>query len=170
MLFDRGGAIPAVHLFDVGGHGDRGNLCEREPAHVAPGEEPRHRRGVRRARVRVADLGGKKLHRPLRGLRPGAPDDVWEALDLPAPWHDERLRRRQGRRGWGSRPCRIRAHLHLRFGRATAASACPRPQSSRSYRWSRFGEIAPWCPRTSAWWAPGCWCRRCRRPWGWARH
>ena len=62
---------PAVHLFDVGGHGDRGNLCEREPARVAPGEEPRHGRGVRRARVRVADLGGKKLHRPLRGLRPG---------------------------------------------------------------------------------------------------
>ena len=53
------------------------------------------------------------------------------------------------------RPCRIRAHLHLRFGRATAASACPRPQSSRNCRWSRFGEIAPWCPRTSAWWALG---------------
>ena len=74
--------------------------------------------------------------------------------------------------GWGSRPCRIRghhppadnririeppqaAHLHPHPRRATAASGCPRPQSSRSRRCSRFGEIAPWCPRTSAWWAPG---------------
>ena len=64
---------------------------EREPARVALGEESRHRRGVCRARIRVADLGGDKLHRPLGGLRPGAPDDVREALDLPAPGHDERF-------------------------------------------------------------------------------
>ena len=51
----------------------------------------RHGRGVRRAGVRVPDLGGEKLHRPLRGLWPGAPDRGREALDLPAPGHDERL-------------------------------------------------------------------------------
>ena len=60
-------------------------VCELEPARVAPGEKPRHGRGVRRACVRVADLGGEKLHRPLRGLWPGAPDRGREALDLPAP-------------------------------------------------------------------------------------
>ena len=119
MLLDRGGAIPAVHLFDVGGHGDRRQLGEREPVRVAPGEEPRHGRGVCRACVRVADLGGEKLHRPLGGLRPGAPDRGREALDLPAPGQDERRGRRghrgqgvlgwQGRREWGSGRCRSRA-------------------------------------------------------------
>ena len=86
-----GGDTGPVHLVDVGGHGDRGNLCEREPARVAPGKEPRHGRAVRRACMRVADLGREKLHRPLRGLWPGAEDRGREALDLPAPGHDERL-------------------------------------------------------------------------------
>ena len=93
MLLDRGGAIPALHVFDVGGHRDRGNLCKREPVRVAPGEEPRHGRGVCRARVRVADLGGEKLDRPLGGLRSGAPDGGREAFDLPAPGQEERLSR-----------------------------------------------------------------------------
>ena len=79
VLLDRRGTIHALHLFDVGGHRDRGNLREREPARVAPGEEPRHGRAVRRARVRVADLGGEKLHGPLGGLRPGAEDRGREA-------------------------------------------------------------------------------------------
>ena len=91
MLLDRRGAIPAVYVVDVGGHGDRRQLCELDPARVAPGEEPRHGRAVRRAGVRVADLGGDTLHRPLRGLRSGAPDRGREALDLPAPGHDERF-------------------------------------------------------------------------------
>ena len=42
---------------------------------------------------RATLLGGEKLHRPLRGLRPGVPDRGREALDLPAPGHDERFRR-----------------------------------------------------------------------------
>ena len=129
------------------------------------------------------------------------------------PGHDERLwrrghrcqggRRRQGRRGRGSRPCRIRDHhqpavigyslrnprptrpraalrtvplrrahgpafrepeivgddaeadhIHPNHRLATAASAFPRSPRSRSRRCSRFGEIAPCCPRTSASWAP----------------
>ena len=37
--------------------------------------------------------------------------------------------------------------FHLRSGLATAASAFPRSPRSRSRRWSRFGEIAPWCPQ-----------------------
>ena len=68
MLLDRGGTIPALHFFDVGGHRDRRNLCELEPARVAPSEESRHSHAVRRARMRVADLGREKLNRPLRGL------------------------------------------------------------------------------------------------------
>ena len=51
--------------------------------------------------------------------------------------------------GGGSRPCRIRTHLHAPPRLATAASACPRSPRSRSRRCSRFGESAPWCPRTS---------------------
>ena len=67
MLLDRGGAISALYVFDVGGHRDRLNMREFEPARVAPGEELRHGRGVRRARVRGANLGGEKFHRPRRG-------------------------------------------------------------------------------------------------------
>ena len=37
---------------------------------------------------------------------------------------------------------------------ATAASAFPRPQRSRSRHCSRFGEIEPCCPRKSASWEP----------------
>ena len=85
MLLDREGAIPALHLFDVGGHRNRRNLCELKPARVAPREEPRHGRAVRRARMRVADLGREKLHRPLRGLRPGPQDRGREALESASP-------------------------------------------------------------------------------------
>ena len=46
---------------------------------------------------RVADLGGDTLHRPLGGLRPGAPNGGREAFDLPATGQDERCGRR-GRR------------------------------------------------------------------------
>ena len=63
--------------------------------------------------MRVANLAGDKFHRPLRGLRSGAPDRGREALDLPASGQDERfwrrchrcqgVRRRQGRRRWGGR-------------------------------------------------------------------
>ena len=45
-------------------------------------------------------------------------------------------------------------HIHPHPRLATAASAFPRPQSSRSRRCSRFGEIVPCCPRTSASWEP----------------
>ena len=46
-----------------------------------------------------------KLHRPLRGLRSGAPDRGREALDLPAPGHDERFWRGGHRcEGDGLRP------------------------------------------------------------------
>ena len=44
--------------------------------------------------MRVTDLGREKLNRPLRGLRPGPQDNVREALDRPASWQDERIRRR----------------------------------------------------------------------------
>ena len=63
-----GARYPPCIFFDVGGHRDRRNLCELEPARVAPSEESRHSRAVRRARMRVADLGREKLNRPLRGL------------------------------------------------------------------------------------------------------
>ena len=43
----------------------------------------------------AGSLGGEKFNRPLGGLRPGAPDDVLEDLDLPAHGQDER----RGRRG-----------------------------------------------------------------------
>ena len=39
---------------------------------IVGGEESRHGRGVCRACVRVADLGGEKLHGPIGGLRLGA--------------------------------------------------------------------------------------------------
>ena len=53
---------------------------------------------------RVADLGGDTLHRPLRGLRSGAQDHGREALDLPAPGHDERFWRCGHRRLGAGRP------------------------------------------------------------------
>ena len=93
-------------FFDVGGHRDRRQLGEREPARVASGEESRHGRGVRRTRVRIADLGGEKFHGPLGGLRPAAPDDGREAIDLPAAAHDE---------------CRFRRCGHGRQGAPAAA-------------------------------------------------
>ena len=100
-----------------------GEICvEREPARVAPGEEPRHGRGVRRARVRVADLGREKLHRPLRGVWPGPAHGWWpegprsaSLLDTTIASDDAATSTRAaggGRAGTGgdSRPCQRGGH------------------------------------------------------------
>ena len=89
---------------------------------------------------RVPDLGGDTLHRPLRGLRPGAPDDVREALDLPAPGHDERFWRGGHRcAGAGLRPPRVGAVAPGDGGGSVAWSSRPitpfmhyPPRSARS--------------------------------------
>ena len=109
---------------------------EREPARVTPGEEPRHRRGVCRARIRVADLGGDTLHRPLGGLRPGAPDDVREALDLPAPGHDARVWRGGHRCAGDGRPAAQCARRGPRCRRCVSRRVSPSHNSL-------YGTLAP---------------------------
>ena len=98
MLFDRGRAGGVLQRVDVGGHGDRRDVVEVEPAGVAPGEEPRHGRAVGRARMRVADLRREELDQPLGGAWAGSAHERGNAGDLPAPGHVEGLRRPLGQR------------------------------------------------------------------------
>ena len=123
---------------------------------------------------RATESGHGTLHRDqkpetwrfdARRRDPSAPGARSELQRQRGPWFAQphprrpRSRRRNGAPPSNSFSGRAAAgaggfHIHPHPRLATAASAFPRPQSSRSRRCSRFGEIAPCCPRTSASWEP----------------
>ena len=92
-----------------------------------------------------------RVRGPLGGLRPGAPDCGREALDLPGPGQDERLRRyghrgqgvrrRQGRRRWGksavSDPYSSPRAPQTRYCRVSVPAISTLPQPSLLAVWRK---------------------------------